>query len=100
LSVVVHEQWQLKAACRGPKANVFFPPSLGEQREERAIREAEAKAICATCVVRQRCLAYALELHEVHGIWGGLTELERKALLEEASKGNRAATPKANCQPS
>jgi len=77
----VEETWQLKAACRGPQAVVFFPPSHFERKEEKAERESRAKAICATCAVRKPCLDYALRIREPHGIWGGLNELERKSLL-------------------
>ena len=75
------EAWQRAAACRGPIAKVFFPPSAPESRAAREAREARAKAICRTCVVREDCLAYALEIAEPHGIWGGLSETERRALL-------------------
>jgi len=77
----VEETWQLKAACRGPQAAVFFPPSHFERKEEKADREGRAKSICATCSVRKPCLEYALRIREPHGIWGGLNELERKVLL-------------------
>ena len=73
--------WQGRAACRGPIAKVFFPPSAPESRPAREARESRAKAICRTCDVREECLAYALEIAEPHGIWGGLSELERRALL-------------------
>jgi WhiB family transcriptional regulator, redox-sensing transcriptional regulator len=73
--------WQDKAACRGPQAVVFFPPSHFERKDEKAEREVRAKAICAQCSVREPCLAYALKIREPHGIWGGLNEMERKALL-------------------
>jgi len=75
------ELWQLKAACRGPQATVFFPPSHFERKDEKEQRETRAKAICATCSVRKPCLEYALRIREPHGIWGGLNEVERKALL-------------------
>jgi WhiB family transcriptional regulator, redox-sensing transcriptional regulator len=75
------ELWQTKAACRGPQASVFFPPSHFERKDEKAHREAEAKAICATCTVRRECLEYALRIREPHGIWGGLNEAERRVLL-------------------
>ena len=75
------ELWQTKAACRGPQASVFFPPSHFERKDEKANREAEAKAICATCSVRRECLEYALRIREPHGIWGGLNEAERRVLL-------------------
>jgi WhiB family redox-sensing transcriptional regulator len=73
--------WQAKAACRGPQAAVFFPPTHPERKDERAEREDRAKEICASCAVRKPCLEYALEIREPHGIWGGLNELERKAVL-------------------
>ena len=79
----VEEMWQLKAACRGPHATVFFPPAHFERKDEKAEREMRAKGICATCVVRSDCLDYAVEIREPHGIWGGLNENERKALLAQ-----------------
>jgi WhiB family redox-sensing transcriptional regulator len=72
------EAWQLKAACRGPQAEVFFPPPHFERKDEKLERERQAKAICATCPVRQPCLSYAISIREPHGIWGGLNESERK----------------------
>ena len=75
------EEWQLKAACRGPQSVVFFPPAHFERKEEKEAREAQAKAICATCSVRQPCLDYAIRIREPHGIWGGLNEVERKQLV-------------------
>ena len=75
------ELWQVKAACRGPQAAVFFPPTSIERKDEKEEREARAKAICATCPVRKPCLEYAIRIREPHGIWGGLNELERKQLM-------------------
>lgn len=72
------ELWQVKAACRGPQAAVFFPPTTFERKDEKEEREARAKAICGTCPVRKPCLEYAIRIREPHGIWGGLNELERK----------------------
>jgi WhiB family redox-sensing transcriptional regulator len=77
------DDWQLRAACRGPQASVFFPPPRFERKHERLAREADAKAICHTCIVREECLDYALSIREPHGIWGGLNENERKLLLAE-----------------
>jgi WhiB family transcriptional regulator, redox-sensing transcriptional regulator len=76
------DAWQIKAACRGPQATVFFPPSTFERKDEKLERERRAKAICATCAVKQPCLEYALRIREPHGIWGGLSEAERKRMLE------------------
>ena len=78
----VTETWQLRAACRGPAARFFFPPTRSERKDEKADREDRAKAICAECSVRAECLDYALRIREPHGIWGGLTEVERRELLQ------------------
>jgi WhiB family redox-sensing transcriptional regulator len=78
---IIHETWHLRAACRGPESVLFFPPTLGERRDERELREARAKAICAHCEVRRDCLDFALRVREPHGIWGGLTEAERRRRL-------------------
>ncbi len=78
----VSESWQERAACRGPQAEVFFPPSHAERKDEKLARESRAKGICAECRVRDDCLGYAIRIREPHGIWGGLNELERKQLLE------------------
>ena len=77
------DTWQVKAACRGPQALVFFPPSTFERKDEKQDRERRAKAICATCAVKQPCLDYALRIREPHGIWGGLSESERKRILKK-----------------
>ncbi len=76
------DTWQVKASCRGPQAEVFFPPAHAERKEERARREERAKAICCTCSVKADCLEYAIRIREPHGIWGGLNEAERKQLAE------------------
>lgn len=77
----VHDMWQVKAACRGPQAAVFFPPPQFERKDEKLEREARAKEICQTCAVKEPCLDYAVSIREPHGIWGGLNENERKALM-------------------
>ena len=77
----VEDDWQIKAACRGPQASVFFPPPHFERKDEKFERESQAKGICATCVVQQDCLEYAISIREPHGIWGGLNENERKQIM-------------------
>lgn len=79
----IEVNWQLKAACRGPQAAVFFPPAQFERKDDKLHRERRAKEICTSCAVRHECLDYALEIREPHGIWGGLNELERKLLLTQ-----------------
>jgi WhiB family transcriptional regulator, redox-sensing transcriptional regulator len=75
-------EWRERAACLPLPAILFFGMDDNETPAERHAREQEAKTICATCVVRDECLAYALATRESYGIWGGLTELERKARLQ------------------
>ncbi|MHB8319271.1 MAG: WhiB family transcriptional regulator [Acidimicrobiales bacterium] len=77
------EDWQERAACRGPQASAFFPPSVGERKEDRSRRESLAKSICHACRVSSDCLEYAIKIREQHGIWGGLNETERMVLLEK-----------------
>jgi hypothetical protein len=65
-------RWRELAACRGSDLEVFFP-GRGESA-------GLARQVCAECPVRQPCLDYAITNRIVHGIWGGLTERERRAL--------------------
>ena len=65
-------------ACKGADPNLFFPEDNGRGAEAQANA---AKAICATCSVREECLDDALLRKEAHGIWGGLTPAERKRIL-------------------
>ena len=81
----VEDDWQLRAACRGPQAAVFFPPGTFERKDEKVGREVRAKDICRTCPVKRPCLDYAIDIREPHGIWGGLSEVERKGLVTQAS---------------
>jgi len=74
--------WQTRAACRGADANLFFAPTQTETKEERIEREAQAKSVCAQCPVREQCLTFALTTRESHGIWGGMTETERRHVIE------------------
>ena len=81
VAVLKAETWQLRAACRGPHADLFYPPASFERKDEKEGREAQAKAICRACAVRRECLDYAIRIREPHGIWGGTTEGERRVLL-------------------
>jgi len=72
--------WIDRAACRGDTAHLFFAPPVLEASDVRAKREKVAKSICARCPVTFECLSYALQVNEMLGIWGGLTEVERRSL--------------------
>ena len=62
---------------------MFFPPAYQERKDEREERERRAKEICAGCAVQHNCLDYAMSIRELHGIWGGLTEAERRMILAQ-----------------
>jgi WhiB family redox-sensing transcriptional regulator len=89
-SLEAEARWQDRAACKGMDPTLFFGPEHTEAVKEKRDREEAAKAVCRTCPVNQECLEHALESREAYGIWGGLTELERKALLRRRASGNVA----------
>ncbi|MGD0440853.1 MAG: WhiB family transcriptional regulator [Acidimicrobiales bacterium] len=70
--------WRQRAACRGVDPDIFYPVS-DEDAEE-------AKAVCASCTVRQACLEYSLAAREREGVWGGLTERERRRIVRQHRK--------------
>jgi WhiB family redox-sensing transcriptional regulator len=76
--------WHLQAACRGEFGSAFYPPAHAEGREEKLHRERAAKAVCAGCPVQVECLDHAVTHDERHGIWGGLTDAERRHLRRSA----------------
>lgn len=69
-------EWQERALCAQTDPEAFFPEKGGSTRE--------AKRICAGCEVRAECLEYALAQDERFGIWGGLSERERRRLRRAA----------------
>ena len=69
--------WQERALCAETDPEAFFPEKGGSTRE--------AKKICTGCEVRSECLEYALAKDERFGIWGGLSERERRRLRRRAS---------------
>jgi WhiB family transcriptional regulator, redox-sensing transcriptional regulator len=70
-------RWQERALCAQTDPEAFFPEKGGSTRE--------AKRICTTCAVRSECLEYALGNDERFGIWGGLSERERRRLKRKVS---------------
>jgi WhiB family transcriptional regulator, redox-sensing transcriptional regulator len=83
------EGWEDEARCRTEDARLFFGPNRFEPKHERLTREAAAKAICATCPVIAPCRQHALAEGELYGVWGGLGEADRRAML--ISSGHVAA---------
>ena len=70
------QEWQERALCAQTDPEAFFPEKGGSTRE--------AKRICQGCEVRSECLEYALAHDERFGIWGGLSERERRKLKKRA----------------
>ena len=85
------EEWRLQARCRGMDPAVFFHPD-GERGHARSRRAAYAKAVCAECPVVQDCRKSSLERNERFGVWGGMSEDERDAVLANPRDRNRRAT--------
>ena len=73
--------WQADGMCRGSHGYLFFPPPAFERKDERSRREERAKAICRACPVLEACAEYAVSTGELFGIWGGMTENERRLTL-------------------
>lgn len=69
------QSWRDKGACRGIDPSVFYP---GEDEDA-----SEAKSICAQCGVLESCLEHALTAREKEGVWGGLTERERRRVIRQ-----------------
>ncbi|MEF2977776.1 WhiB family transcriptional regulator [Subtercola sp. YIM 133946] len=68
--------WQSDSLCAQTDPEAFFPEKGGSTRD--------AKRICQTCEVKAQCLEYALQNDERFGIWGGLSERERRKLRKQA----------------
>lgn len=74
--ITEEQDWQERALCAQTDPEAFFPEKGGSTRE--------AKRICQGCEVRSECLEYALAHDERFGIWGGLSERERRKLKKRA----------------
>lgn len=76
-------RWQTRANCLGVDPDLFFP--------ERGASTREAKSVCSGCEVKADCLEYALTNGEKFGIWGGLSERERRRLRRQRALARKAA---------
>lgn len=82
ITEVSADGWETTAKCRSHDPALFFGPNQFEPKRERLEREAEAKAICRTCPALQLCREYALSSGEIYGVWGGLGEADRRAIMD------------------
>ena len=74
------QDWRAYAACSRYDPDLFFAPG--------ALEHKLAKKVCRSCPVREQCLAYAMDEPVDHGIWGGLTERERRRYRRLAGSGD------------
>lgn len=81
MPLLIDENWQDGANCLGVDPDLFFP--------ERGASTREAKEVCRACVVREQCLEYSLQNGEKFGIWGGLSELERRSIRRQRARAAR-----------
>ncbi len=72
--------WQYEGLCRTVDPDAFFSPEA-ERGAPKSRREEAAKAMCARCPVIAECREHALSVQEPYGVWGGLSESERAAIL-------------------
>jgi WhiB family transcriptional regulator, redox-sensing transcriptional regulator len=77
------QSWQASANCLGVDPDLFFP--------ERGASTREAKEVCRGCIVRDECLEYALRNGEKFGIWGGMSERERRRIRRQRALARTSA---------
>ena len=84
-------EWQERALCAQTDPEAFFPEKGGSTRE--------AKRICTRCEVTTECLEYAMRHDERFGIWGGMSERERRKIKRRANEARIAAAAAAQGTP-
>ena len=72
--------WQDEALCKESDPEAFFPEKGGSTKQ--------AKTVCKRCPVTEKCLQYALDNDERHGIWGGKSERERRIILNGTAESS------------
>lgn len=70
-------EWVRRASCRGRGVDPYFPPGGGST--------IAARAVCSGCPVRPECLAYALADPGLQGVWGGMSDAERRVLRRRSA---------------
>ena len=84
IALAASDTWKEEAVCRTIDPELFFPEGRGAQLE---VMTEDAKAVCiGGCPVRAECLEFALETRQDSGVWGGLSEHERKVLVRKKTR--------------
>jgi WhiB family redox-sensing transcriptional regulator len=89
MTALASDEWWNLAACRNAEPELFFPISATSASSATVER---AKRVCESCPVQSQCLRFALRHRQEQGIWGGLTEDERRSLNRRMAASERAAT--------
>ena len=77
---IASDEWRRTAACRDTDPDLFFPVGTTGPAIEQIDN---AKAVCATCEVKQPCLEFALTTNQDSGVWGGTSEEERRKIRRQ-----------------
>lgn len=80
------QDWRIRAACRDTDPDLFFPVGTTGPAVEQI---AAAKAVCASCPSREPCLEFALGSNQDSGVWGGLSEEERRVIRRARARAQR-----------
>lgn len=80
---IPRDDWVFDALYAQTDPEAFYPPTGGSTRE--------AKRVCMRCEVREQCSQWALDHHERYGVWGGLSERQRRRLKRDGAAGQVAA---------
>jgi WhiB family transcriptional regulator, redox-sensing transcriptional regulator len=86
--------WAAQGSCQHSDPELFFPVSASGPS---AGQVAKAKAVCIRCPVRTECLEFALESGQDFGVWGGVSEGERRSMRRRRMRQRRALARKAAC---
>jgi WhiB family redox-sensing transcriptional regulator len=79
--------WRNRSACLDQEPELFFP--IGSSGPAR-LQEAQAKAVCRRCEVAETCLSWAIDSGQDAGVWGALSEDERRSLKRRGARARRA----------
>jgi WhiB family redox-sensing transcriptional regulator len=79
--------WRNRSACLDQEPELFFPIGCSSPA---LLQEARAKAVCRRCEVAQTCLSWAIDSGQDSGVWGALSEDERRYLKRRSAQARRA----------
>jgi WhiB family redox-sensing transcriptional regulator len=77
------KDWRERAACINQNPELFFPTGITGTA---LLQLEQAKRVCESCPVREDCLRWAMELGQDYGVWGGVSEEERRSLKRRAAR--------------